>query len=525
MAEEQASRGPGQAGKDGASLTEAGAPIQLARRAPWRRRRPGSRPGRPPWWEVPPAGYLEVEWRHSPTSPRALRALAKAAIRAGLSWSPDQQLPVQSYVAARERARLVFHARRELPRVTAVASQVMVIDSRLAEAEDLLERARQHRLAAADFVRRPAGGGSATPATDGRPRAPATATPPGQPIRRLALGGWWQAAVLVVVAGGQGALVSLVGRDLGLRPGMLGLFSLVVAVAVVAAAQLAAGGIHRLAGTPDGSQDPDRRRRLDVAVAAGALACGMALAGATARLRAGAAPAAASLALLGLATAVSYAEIPERPAPADADRWRSVVARWRRLQQDAGRRRRYKAALAQEAAAQAMVRQLREELAVLVPQLFAAEQAALLFWRYQVAIGDATQHALEQYLAAFTIRRSRGTWRPIKDWWWGATPAVSEAAGPGLTSIGAGQSDWAGQVAQVTMAAKRVLVRRGLLDITHGLRVPLLQAALSAQRNGNPPSRIPDANAGDANDVTLPPPLPAALTEVSQTNVEGQFHQ
>jgi hypothetical protein len=206
MAKEQAARGLGQAGADGAPLTEAGPPIRLARRVPWRRRWPGPRPGRPSWWEVPPAGYLEVESRHSPTRPRALRALAKAAIGAGLSWSPGRPLPVQRFVAAQERARLVFHARRELPRVTAVASQVMVVDRRLAEAEELLDRARQHRLLAADVVSRRAAGGSATPATDGhaagRPRAPATGPSPGQPSRQLVLDPWWQAAVLAVVAGG-----------------------------------------------------------------------------------------------------------------------------------------------------------------------------------------------------------------------------------------------------------------------------------------------------------------------------------
>ena len=123
---------------------------------------PGS--GRPSWWEVPPHGYLEVESRHSPTRPRALRTLAKATVRAGLSWSPDQQLPVQSFVAAQERARLVFHARRELPRVTVVASQVMVVDRRLAEAEEQLDRAVRHRLSVAAVARSRAADNSATPA-------------------------------------------------------------------------------------------------------------------------------------------------------------------------------------------------------------------------------------------------------------------------------------------------------------------------------------------------------------------------
>src|SRR5215218_11394456 len=159
-----------------------------------------------------------------------------------------------------------------------------------------------------------------------------------------------------------------------------------------------------------------------------------------------------------------YAATPHGAAATNASRWRSVTSWLERHQQDRRSRRQLQGARAREAAAQATVRQLREELAVLVPQLFAAEQAALLFWRYQVAIGDATQHAFEQHLAAFSMRRSRGVWRPIKDWWWGATPPVPEVTETGLPSVGAGQSDWTDQVAQLTMAAKRVLVRRGLLD-------------------------------------------------------------
>ena len=103
--------------------------------------RPRRRPRRPPWWEVPPQGYLEVESRHSATSPRALRTLARAAVKAGLCWDPGNPLPVQRFVEAQERARLVFQARRELPRVTAVASQVMLVDSRLAKAEEALQQA------------------------------------------------------------------------------------------------------------------------------------------------------------------------------------------------------------------------------------------------------------------------------------------------------------------------------------------------------------------------------------------------
>ena len=508
---EQAARGPGREGADDALLAGADPPVEPGRRPAWRRRRSVTRPGRPSWWEVPPHGYLEVESRHSPTRPQALRTQAKAAIRAGLSWSPGQQLPVQSFVAAQERARLVFHARRELPRVTAVASQVMVVDSRLTEAEELLDRAVQHRSSAAAAARNRGADGSTTPAVEGNAAgqrsAPATGPLLGQPSRRRALGPWSQAVVLAVVAGGQGVLASVVGRELGLGPLALGLFSLVAAVGVVAAAELAARGIDRFGATPDGSQHPDRRHWLEVAVAGGALACGMMLAVAMGNLTASAGRAAVSLALLGLATAVCYAAIPDRPGATDADRWQAAVARLRRLRRDHRGRRRLRAALAGEAAAQATVRQLREQLAVLVPQLFAAEQAALLFWRYQVAVGDAAQHAFEQHLAAFTMRRSRGVWRPIRDWWRGATPAVPDAARQ-LPSVEAAQSDWADQVGRVTMPAKRVLVRRGLLDITHGLRLPQPPVAPPAQRNGGPARSGPDAVADDGDRPPVPPAAP-----------------
>src|SRR6266542_3196472 len=307
-------------GEDGAPPVVEGVPADPGRRFGRRRGRWSvAKSGRPSWWEVPPYGYLEIESRNAPTRPRALRTLARAAAKAGLSWSPEQPLPAQGFVEAHERARLVFHARRELPRVTAVASQVMVTDSRLAEAE------------------------------------------------------------------------------------------------------LAARGVDRLGVTPDGSEDPSRRRRLDLTAAGAALACGVTLAIAMGYLTAEAGPAAVGLALLGLATAVSYAAIPDRSGAGGDSRSRSVAARLGRLQENRRSRRQLRLAQAREAAAQAAVNQLREELALLVPQLFAAEQAALLFWRYQVAIGDAAQHAFQQHLAAFAKRRSRGVWRPMVEWWSGAT--------------------------------------------------------------------------------------------------------
>jgi hypothetical protein len=490
---EQANSTGGAAGEDGAPAVAAPPLADPGRRPAWRRPRWLTARPRPPWWEVPPQGYLEVESRKGPTSPRALRTLARAAVNAGLSWSPGNPLPLQRFVEAQERAHLAFQARRELPRVTAVTSQVMLLDSRLAEAEEALRQAADHRSAAAAVARgaRDQRATAAGPATAGRhpagsQRSPDKGRDVERPAQALTLDPWSEAAILAVMAGGQAVLVHAAAGDAGLGVGTLGLLALVAAVGSIVAAQLAARGLRRLGASPEGRDDPRRRRQLDVAVAGGALACGVTLAMGIGQLGRGAGPPALGLALLGLATAGSYAAGPHGAAAStDGSRWRSVTSWLRRQRHDRRSRRQLQAALDREAAAQAAVRRLREELAVLVPQLFAAEQSALLFWRYQVAVGDATQRGFEQQLAAYSMRRSRGAWRPISEWWRGATPAPR---GPdaGFVSVGADQPDWGEQVARITMAAKRVLVRRGLLDITHGLRRPLPPGASAVAGNGGP---------------------------------------
>jgi hypothetical protein len=467
-----------------------------------RPRWPATRPRRPPWWEVPPQGYLEVESRNSPTSPRALRTLARMAVKAGLSWDPGNPLPVQRFVEAQERARLVFHARRELPRVTAVTSQVMLVDSRLAEAEETLRQAAGQRSAAAAAARRaqdrPGTGPRQAMAGDHPAPQPAETRWLEQPARPLTLDPWSEAAILAVTAAGQGVVASTAARDAGLEAVPVGLLALVAAVGSVLAAQLGARGLHRLAASPDGSDDPRRRRQLDVAVAGGTLGCGVTLAAGIGLLGGGAGPPALGLALLGLATAGSYAAGSYGAASPTASRRRSMASWLRRHRQDRCSRRQLEAAQAREAAAQAAVCQLREELAVLVPQLFAAEQSALLFWRYQVAIGDAMQRGFAQHLAAYSIRRSRGVWRPVVGWWRGVPPAPS-GADVGFVSVGEEQPDWGEQVARITMAAKRVLVRRGLLDITHGLRRPSLAGAPPSDHNGGPATGVPEPVAGDGH--------------------------
>jgi hypothetical protein len=102
-------------------------------------------------------------------------------------------------------------------------------------------------------------------------------------------------------------------------------------------------------------------------------------------------------------------------------------------------------------------------------------------------------------LAAYSVRRSRGVWRPITDWWRGAPPAPV-GVDEGFVSVGEQQPDWGDQVARITMAAKRVLVRRGLLDITHGLRRPSLPGAFPVDHNGSPVTGDPDPMGGDRRD-------------------------
>jgi hypothetical protein len=248
---------------------------------------------------VPPQGYLEVESRNSPTSPRALRTLAKAAVKAGLSWDPGSPLPVQRFVEAQERARLVFQARRELPRVTAVASQIMLVDNRLTQAEEASRRATGHRSAAAAAVQEST---TALPATTGAGSGDGRG-----PARPAMVGPWSEAAILALIAGGQGVLVHTAAGDGGLGTAARGLLALATAAGTVVAAQLAARGIYQLGVTGEGVDDADRRRQLDVAVAGAALAFGVTLVTAVAQLGCAAGPPILGLALLGLSTCASYA--------------------------------------------------------------------------------------------------------------------------------------------------------------------------------------------------------------------------
>ncbi|HTE71337.1 MAG TPA: hypothetical protein VK942_21735, partial [Actinomycetes bacterium] len=68
-------------------------------------------------------------------------------------------------------------------------------------------------------------------------------------------------AILVVMASGQGVLAYAAARDAGLEVGALGLLALAAAVGSIVAAQLAARGLHRLGASPEGSDDPRRRRQ------------------------------------------------------------------------------------------------------------------------------------------------------------------------------------------------------------------------------------------------------------------------
>jgi hypothetical protein len=103
-------------------------------------------------------------------------------------------------------------------------------------------------------------------------------------------------------------------------------------------------------------------------------------------------------------------------------------------------------------------------------------------------------------------------------WWLGASPVSDTGTGPASASAAQpepGDSEWGDQVARVTMAAKRVLVRRGLLDITHALWLSRLPEA-SPARNGGPARSSPAAVAGNRDRVPkVPPALDGGQPDVS----------
>ena len=184
----------------------------------------------------------------------------------------------------------------------------------------------------------------------------------------------------------------------------------------------------------------------------GALTCGLTLATAIGHLETSIGQPALSVALLVLATAASYTGTPDGFDATRTSGWQLVITRLRRLQEDRRRHRELRPPRAGGAIAGATVPHLYQEPAAPVPQLFATERSALLFWRYRVAIGEAAQRGFELHLADHSLRQSPGVWRPISDWSCGAPPVVPGAKQE-VTSVAGEQSDMAAQVTRVTRAA------------------------------------------------------------------------
>jgi hypothetical protein len=428
------------------------------------------RPGATRQGRAPGATHTQA----TATQPLVLWRLAKSTAKAGLQGGPDAPLPVQHYVHTQERAALATQLRGAAQALAAVVARVLRSDTELRAAE-LRLRDADLRLAALEHRHLV---WLAEPRPDGEPDRPAPphlrppAGIPGvqAPARRSLLGPWAGRTALAVIAAGQAGLLYLAGPARGLAPAMLTLLCIAVAGATMAAVQIPARSLDRLAAGADGLERPRRRRVLDTVAGSCALAGVVALALALARLRPGGPGGqvpqtwltVASTALIVVGIAVGYATIPADPDQAQRRR-RSLAQLVGRFLVDRQRRRELRRARAHQQATRQAVERHWIELAELVGQLSAAEIDAVQSWRQQAAIGDAAQHAVEQHLLEFGARHGRGVAQRVTGWWRGRRRVAPEPS-HAFPSISETQPDWPAQVLRITAPARAVLARRGLLD-------------------------------------------------------------
>jgi len=436
---------------------------------PTGRPRPGVRRLRPP-------ASTPTHTQAAATQPLVLWRLAKSTAKAGLRGAPEAPLPVQRFVHSQEQAALATQLRGAAQALSTVVARVLRTDTELRGAE---ERLRDANLRLATLEHRYLVW-LAGPRLDDEPgreppsqgfAAPAAGIQGGDPPpRRSLLDPWVGRAGLAVVAAGQAVLLYLAGPARALGPVVLGVLCVAVAGGTVAAVQVPARSLDRLAAGADGLEHPRRRRALDTVAGAAALGGGIALALGLARLRpegpgGGFSPAwltVVSVALVAVGIAVGYASIPADPGEARRRR-RSLARLAGRLVVDRQRRRELRGAGAQQQAARQAVERRWIELAELVGQLGAAEVDAVQSWRQQAAVGDAAQHAVEQHLAEFGARHGRGIARRVGAWWRGRPPVRPEPSDT-FSPIGQTQPDWPAQVLRITAPARAALARRGLLD-------------------------------------------------------------
>jgi hypothetical protein len=415
--------------------------------------------------------------------PRPLRIFARSIARSGLAPGPDQRLPGQHAVAAGERTALFLHLVKAFVSLAQVSADALQTDRLLERAEAAEEEARIEQARAREERQ-------AVKTRPARTPAPADGDASAAKGRPALIGRWTELPALALMAMGEMGLTYSAARITGVSPRLTGLLTAAVGIATIVAAQVAGVCIYQLGMGPDGREDPRRRRLADIAVGALAVVAGVALVlsishlreawlgpfltsittGTAVRFDLGFLPwlRVLGLALLAVATVVVYAAAPRgRRGVATRELLGLLGAWWNRLQLRRAERRAVRARNKKRA----LVDRLWSSLAALAPQFAMAEIEVDLTKRAQAQHGDYIVWLFDQYLLSSIARQARSLPDRIREWLRGR-PATAPVPMPVFEPTAAAMPEWPAEILRISGAARRVLVRRGLLSAEDGTAPP-----------------------------------------------------